>query len=191
MNTLIIGLVYGNRPYHLINEAAGSKNWQAVNTEGIANALNDGIDLMKAGNYDSVVFLANDIQMPQGWLQAMQEAVQTYPSAGIVAIPLEQPVTEYSNQLIISNWLITKDTIDRVGYFNESMFPYGPIDLDYCERCHAAGINTYYVVGPVAHHIGYHATGNEYGWDKGQLVAQNEQYRYKNGQEIYKQRLKY
>jgi GT2 family glycosyltransferase len=189
MNTLIIGLVYGNRPYNLIHEAAGSKNWVAVNTEGIANALNDGIDLMNEGNFDSVVFLANDIKMPQDWLQMMQEAIQTYPAAGIVAIPLEQPVTHVSNQLIISNWLITKDTIDRVGYFNESMFPYGPIDLDYCERCHALGINTYYVVGPFANHIGGHAVGNEYGWDKGQLVAENEKHRYKQGQEIFKNRL--
>jgi GT2 family glycosyltransferase len=189
MNTLIIGLVYGNRPYNLIHEAAGSKNWVAVNTEGIANALNDGIDLMKEGNYDSMAFLANDIKMPQDWLKMMQDAIQTYPAAGIVAIPLEQPVTHVSNQLIISNWLITKATIDRVGYFNESMFPYGPIDLDYCERCHASGINTYYVVGPVAHHIGGHAVGNEYGWDKGQLVAENEKHRYKQGQEIFKNRL--
>jgi len=188
MNTLIIGLVYGNRPYNLIHEAAGS-NWKAICTEGIANALNDGIDLMNEGNYDSVVFLANDIKMPQDWLKTMQEAIQTYPAAGIVAIPLEQPVTHVSNQLIISNWLITKATIDRIGYFNESMFPYGPIDLDYCERCHAAGINTYYVVGPVAHHIGGHATGNEYGWVKGQLVAQNEQHRFKQGQDIFKNRL--
>ena len=188
MNTLIVGLVYGNRPYNLICDAAGSK-WKAVCTEGIANALNDGIDLMNAGNYDSVVFLANDIKMPTGWLQLMQNAVQTYPAAGIVAIPLEQPVTNIHNQLIISNWLITKNTIERIGYFNESMFPYGPIDLDYCERCHAAGINTYYVMDAVAHHIGGHAVGNEYGWDKAQLVAQNEQHRFKNGQQIYKNRL--
>ena len=188
MNTLIIGLVYGNRPYNLICDAAGSK-WKAVCTEGIANALNDSIDLMNAGNYDSVVFLANDIKMPQDWLKMMQEAIQTYPAAGIVAIPLEQPVTHVSNQLIISNWLITKNTINRIGYFNESMFPYGPIDLDYCERCHALGINTYYVVGPVANHIGGHAVGNEYGWDKGQLVAENEKHRYKQGHEIYKSRL--
>jgi GT2 family glycosyltransferase len=188
MNTLIIGLVYGKRPYNLIHEAAGD-NWKPVNTEGIANALNDGIDLMNEGNYDSVVFLANDIKMPEFWLEQMQTAVQNYPKAGIVAIPLEQPVTNIHSQLIISNWLITKDTIDRVGYFNESMFPYGPIDLDYCERCHALGINTYYVVGPVAHHIGGHAVGNEYGWDKGQLVAENEKHRYKQGQDIYKNRL--
>ena len=189
MNTLIIGLVYGNRPFHFINDAAGIGNWVAVNTEGISNALNDGIDLMKEGGYDSMAFLANDIQMPLNWLQMMQEAIQTYPAAGIVAIPVDQPVTHVSNQLIISNWLMSKDTIDRVGYFNESMFPYGPIDLDYCERCHALGINTYYVVGPVAHHIGFHAVGNEYGWDKAQLVAENEKHRYKQGHEIYKNRL--
>lgn len=189
MNTLIVGLVYGNRPYNFINDAAGS-NWVAVNTEGISNALNDGIDLLKKSVYfDSIVFLANDIEMPKDWLKMMQDAIQTYPVAGIVAIPLEQPVTHVSNQLIISNWLITKDTIDRVGYFNESMFPYGPIDLDYCERCHAAGINTYYVVGPVAHHIGGHAVGNEYGWDKMQMVAENEKHRYKQGHDIYKNRL--
>ena len=58
-----------------------------------------------------------------------------------------------------------------IGLFNESMFPYGPIDLDYCERVWVGGLKTYYCIDCVAHHVGSHAIGNEYGWDKTELVG--------------------
>ena len=69
------------------------------------------------------------------------------------------------------------------------MFPYGPIDLDYCERCYAAGIKTYYVLDCLALHIGSHASGDEYGWNKEQLIAEGWSKMFKQGQEYYKNRL--
>lgn len=173
MKVLIVGLTYGNRPLDILLknlETAGYPfNLTFVSMEGIANALNEGI--YRAEGFDAVAFLANDIVEPENWLLKKVEALQTYPNAGIVASSLHHPVTEIQNEHIISNWLVGRNVIDAIGLFNESMFPYGPIDLDYCERTWVAGFNTYYVKGCHAVHIGSHATGDEYGWNKSELVS--------------------
>jgi GT2 family glycosyltransferase len=186
MNVLIIGLIYGNRSSDFILQNIANCGYQNikvryVNTEGIANALNDGIDLMKELNMDAVAFLANDIIEPQDWLKKKLEALQTYPDAGVVASSLDCGRNNINSELIISNWLLSKETVEKVGYFQESMFPYGPIDLDYCHRCYAAGLKTYYVMDCLAQHIGDHAAGNEYGWDKGALVEKGYGLMYQGG----------
>ena len=191
MKVIIIGLTYGNRPKDIIfdnlNRCGYPHEYAEVNCEGIANALNEGIDLMTG--FDAIAFLANDIIEPNGWLRKKVLALNEYPNAGIVASSIHQEQTKIQSELIISNYLISRKTIETIGYFNEQMFPYGPIDLDYCDRCHAAGISTYYVMHCHATHIGDHATGNEYGWDKGKAISQTPQYSFTAGQPVYKARL--
>lgn len=193
MKVLVCKLVYGNRSHDILtaNEIKAGYNayYCTIDTEGISNALNDGIEFMMADDYDAIAFLSNDIEEPQDWLAKKVEALKTYPNAGIVASSLDNVRTEIKNELIISNWLISRQTIEKIGYFNESMFPYGPIDLDYCERCYAAGIKTYYVLDCLALHIGSHASGDEYGWNKEQLIAEGWSKMFKQGQEYYKNRL--
>ena len=175
MKVLAVGLIYGNKPldviYSNVARAGYPLHHTTVCTEGIANALNDGIDLMLAGDYTAVAFLSNDITEPDNWLRDKVTALTTYPGAGIVASSIHEVETVIQSQLIIGNWLISRRTIERVGYFNESMFPYGPVDLDYCERCKAAQISTYYVLNCKADHPHEHASGNEYGYDKNEMVA--------------------
>lgn len=177
MKVLVCNLVYGNRPHNILvdNElkAGYPADYCSVNTEGIADALNEGIDHMKENGYDAIAFLANDIEEPENWLAKKVEALITYPDAGVVASSLDCARTTLINELIISNWLISKETIEKIGYFNESMFVYGPYDLEYCERVWAAGLKTYYVIDCLAIHIGGHATGNEYGYSKEEMVAKN------------------
>lgn len=173
MKVLVCQLIYGSRPFNILvdNElkAGFSATYCNIDTEGIANALNEGLEYMLQNNFDAVAFLANDIIEPDNWLAKKLEALTTYPNAGIVSSPLDLQ-TKIQSQLIIGNWLISKQTVQRIGFFNESMFPYGPIDLDYCQRCHKEGIQTYYVLDCMAEHVGSHASGNEYGWDKQELV---------------------
>ena len=179
MKVLIVGLIYGARPLDIIThniEVSGySSTYTYVRTEGISNALNDGLDRMKDHNFDAVAFLANDILESDNWLLKKVDSIKNYPEAGVVASSLDVARTSVNSELIISNWLIPLSTFEKVGYFNESMFPYGPIDLDYCERCTAAGLKTYYVMNCLAIHQGDHASGNEYGWDKGELVQKHYQ----------------
>lgn len=53
--------------------------------------------------------------------------------------------------------------------FHDSMFPYGPIDLDYCERTWLAGFDTYYVLDCVAKHLPSQIP-DEYGYSKQAMV---------------------
>lgn len=175
MRILIACLTYGNRSEDiLIDNLYRSRYDHAatmISVEGIAQALNVGINTMLGGGYDAIAFLANDIIEPDGWLAAKVKALKTYQNAGIVATPFETHDMP-QNQHIIGNWLISRETIATVGMFNEEFTPYGPIDLDYCDRCHLSGIKTYYISGSVAVHSGDHCTGDEYGYNKRALVDQ-------------------
>ena len=179
MKILINCLVYGNRPqsildYNLKNAGAPNGNYveieiNYISIEGIANALNDGIK--NYDQYDAIAFLANDIVEPINWLAKKYDALKSYPNAGIVASSLDHERKEISNDHIISNWLIDTKLIDKIGKFNESFYPYGPIDLDYCERAWLAGFNTYYVIDCLAYHNVNETAGDEYGWNKAELVG--------------------
>lgn len=173
MNILVCCLTYGNRPIDKIHfnlERAGFPfNVCFINREGIANALNDGIDKFKSGPYESLAFLANDIIESDNWLIKKAMALDSYERAGIVASSLDMDRQSFSNEHIISNWLISKSVIDKIGYFNEEYYPYGPIDLEYCERVWLSGLNTYYTMNCLAQ-TGDHAVGDEYGYNKQQIV---------------------
>jgi hypothetical protein len=174
MKILICCLVYGEKPFDTIRgnimRAGYPAEYAMVNTEGIAKALNDGIDLMKEGNFDAVGFLANDIIEPARWLEKKQQALEFYPNAGVVACSIHEPVTQMINQHVIGNWLIGANAIDKIGYFNEDFHPYGPIDLDYCDRLHSSGLASYYAMNCHAHHPHSHAEGMEYGYSKAEMV---------------------
>lgn len=172
MKVLTIILTYGNKPRDIIEKNIANAGYPTkyieVCTYGVANALNEG--LAHITNEDAFAFMANDITEPNNWLHKKVEALTTYPNAGIVASSIDYARTEIMNETIISNWLISKKVIDAIGQFNESMFPYGPIDLDYVERTWLAGFNTYFVKNCLASHPGAHATGIEYGFDKAKMV---------------------
>ena len=172
MKTLVICLTYGNRPHDILHsnlQRAGMPfEVTFVCEEGIANAMNEG--LLRGEGYDAIAYLANDIVEPDNWLRLKVEAMQTYPKAGIIATPVEGLRHHVVNECVIGNWLVNADLVKNIGIFNESMFPYGPIDLDYCQRAWVAGFCTYYVKDCLALHSSPHAVGNEYGWDKSELV---------------------
>jgi GT2 family glycosyltransferase len=178
MKILIAGLVYGPRTLEVLIGNLSNLNYDnadfvAINTEGVANAMNEAIDIAGVDGYDAIAYLANDIVEPKDWLNKKVEALQTYPDAGIVASSLDRVRVGVNSEHIISNWLLSMKVVEQIGIFNESMFPYGPIDLDYCERANLAGFNTYYVKDCLAEHLGGHATGDEYGYNKAELLQKN------------------
>ena len=178
MKILIAGLVYGPRTLEVLIGNLSNLNYDnadfvAINTEGVANAMNEAIDIAGVDGYDAIAYLANDIVEPKDWLNKKVEALKTYPDAGIVASSLDRVRVGVNSEHIISNWLLSMKVVEQIGIFNESMFPYGPIDLDYCERANLAGFNTYYVKDCLAEHLGGHATGDEYGYNKAELLQKN------------------
>jgi len=173
MKVLINCLVFGKRPLNIIADNLNRKGFDCdikfVDVEGIANALNEGLEDFE--KYDAIGYLANDIIEPDNWLLKKVEALNTYPNAGIVASSLDCERINIQSELIISNYLISSKLVEAIGEFNEQYFPYGAIDLDYCERSWLAGFKTYYVMNCLATHKDAHATGNEYGWNKSELVS--------------------
>jgi GT2 family glycosyltransferase len=135
--------------------------------------MNEAIDIALVDGYDAIAYLANDIIEPQDWLAKKLYALEFYPDAGIVSSSLDHSRRGVKSEHIISNWLLSMKVVETIGIFNESMFPYGPIDLDYCERANIAGFNTYYVMDCLAEHVGSHASGDEYGYNKTELLQKN------------------
>lgn len=147
--------------------------------EGVARGLNQ---LMIRAKGEHVVFMPNDILLPQDWLKSIVEHIEEIPNTGIVgfegqdyALPDFEITGVSGKKMIIGRdaqmrWdymcvygvvCITRTYIDNVGYFDEMYHPYGFEDADLCYRCFYSGLFCYYIKGMRAEHIGIDHTGIE------------------------------
>jgi GT2 family glycosyltransferase len=158
-----------------------------INEEGIAFATNKGLRNLNFDNIDYVTIMGNDILEPDNWLQIRNDFLQDK-TIGICSIPLHT-TGNYTADLI-GNFTITKETIKRVGAFNQELDPYGAIDLDYCTRCRAAGLHTKFIKEYTANHIEQNSI-DAYGYNKNELVRKtwglhsNNVSGYTNGNKTY------
>lgn len=155
-----------------------------IDRKGIAAALNEGI--IKARGHDAIVTMANDILMPDGWLQAMVKAATAIPKTGMCGIHCVEtlpPIQEingipvHPNDAAFGNALIPFTAINTIGYFNEDHDPYGMQDSDYGIRLKMAGFISYYLPGLRSRHIG-HDVGSDTPYrkmkDEGLQAASNK-----------------
>lgn len=158
-----------------------------INEEGIAFATNKGLKNLNFDNIEYVTIMGNDILEPDNWLQIRNDFLQDK-TIGICSIPLHS-TGNYTADLI-GNFTITKETIKRVGAFNQELDPYGAIDLDYCTRCRAAGLHTKFIKEYTANHIEQNSI-DAYGYNKNELVQKtwslhsNNVSGYTNGNKTY------
>ena len=158
-----------------------------INEEGIAFATNKGLRNLNFDNIDYVTIMGNDILEPDNWLQIRNDFLQDK-TIGICSIPLHSTGNDSAD--LIGNFTITKETIKRVGAFNQELDPYGAIDLDYCTRCRAAGLHTKYIKEYTANHIEQNSI-DAYGYNKNELVQKtwglhsNNVSGYTNGNKTY------
>ena len=158
-----------------------------VNEEGIAFATNKGLRNLNFDNIDYVTIMGNDILEPDNWLQIRNDFLQDK-TIGICSIPLHSTGNDTAD--LIGNFTITKETIKRVGAFNQELDPYGAIDLDYCTRCRAAGLHTKFIKEYTANHIEQNSI-DAYGYNKNELVQKtwnlhsNNVSAYTNGNKTY------
>lgn len=133
-----------------------------INKKGISAAYNEG--LQKSKQYDAVVFMANDIYMPDNWLNRMVQCAEAIPNTGCVGIHCVEGLekaTELNGQLIhetytaFGNVLTPMKAVNRIGYYNPDYDPYGMQDADYAYRLKACGFINYYIAGMKAEHIGH------------------------------------
>jgi GT2 family glycosyltransferase len=158
-----------------------------INEEGIAFATNKGLRNLNFDNIDYVTIMGNDILEPNNWLQIRNDFLQDK-TIGICSIPLHSMNNDTAD--LTGNFTITKETINKVGAFNQELDPYGAIDLDYCTRCRAAGLHTKYIKEYTANHIEQNSI-DAYGYNKNELVQKtwslhsNNVSAYTNGNKTY------
>jgi GT2 family glycosyltransferase len=158
-----------------------------INEEGIAFAINKGLRNLNFDNIDYVTIMGNDILEPNNWLQIRNDFLEDK-TIGICSIPLHSMNNDTAD--LTGNFTITKETINKVGAFNQELDPYGAIDLDYCTRCRAAGLHTKFIKEYTANHIEQNSI-DAYGYNKNELVQKtwslhsNNVSAYTNGSKTY------
>jgi GT2 family glycosyltransferase len=168
MNVQIILLDYDRHDYTQrvkdvnFNNAGYPFDFTIVDMKGISKAINYGI--FQSRTYDAVVTMANDILMPNSWLERMVQAMITIPNSGMIGIHTVESISEpttinglqvHIQEAAFGNVLIPMKAIDKIGYFNEAYDPYGMQDRDYSYRLQMTGHLNYYLSGLRAEHIGH------------------------------------
>ena len=161
MTTTIILLDYLRHDYTQkvkdvnLNNAGAAFELVQIDMKGVSAAINEGIAQAK-GN---VVTMANDILMPNNWLHDMLYYSELIPNSAMVGMhtveglpaPMEVNGLKIWETCPFGNVLITKQAIDKVGYFNLDLDPYSVNDRDYWMRCELAGFKSYYIPGSADH----------------------------------------
>jgi GT2 family glycosyltransferase len=143
-----------------------------IEHKGISFSINEGIDYAKSIYADAVVLMANDILMPNGWLEKMVICASTIKNTGFVGIHCVEDRGTLTNiegvqielsEKVFGNVLLPMAAIDKIGYFNEDYDPYGVQDADYCYRLNKTGHINYYLPELSSTHIGHDVgDGSEY-----------------------------
>lgn len=122
---------------------------------GISRGWNSIIKLAR-GKYINI--LGDDTKVRPGWLDAMQKAMDM-PDCGIANIHVEHlppniGVIENYKWFSHACFMLTQNTIDKVGYYREDLyFPGNWEDTDYIIRVYKAGLKTYVNYGKTIQHL--------------------------------------
>jgi len=107
--------------------------------KGVAPSWNDGIKIAR-GEYIAVI--NSDIEVPPNWLEGLREKLNG--GVGMVAPAVEhlpndpqQPVHQWFPG---SCFMLNRETIKKVGYFDEDFAPFYFEDTDYLTRILKAGL---------------------------------------------------
>lgn len=111
---------------------------------GCAGGWNKGLKIAK-GKYIAVI--SDDIVVKPDWLEAMREALQVIPNAMVSAPGVEKlpngmgffGIEEQRVWFPGSCYMVTKETLKKVGYFDTQFTPFNYEDVDYWTRVYKAG----------------------------------------------------
>lgn len=129
--------------YIRFNENKGiSRGWNAI----LKNAR---------GKY--ITILGDDVQVRANFLQKLQEAMDQ-PLCGVANIHVEHlppgiGIMETYKWPSGACFMLTQNTIDKVGYFDESIFPANTEDWDYWIRLYQKGLKFYRNYGCSIQHL--------------------------------------
>lgn len=107
---------------------------------GIAYGWNDGIGVAKG---DYIVIINDDIVVRPGWLEAMEKCFEIencgVSGCSVEHLPNGMGIEECRTWFPGSCFMLSRNTIDKVGLFDEQFVPYNYEDIDYWTRVYKAG----------------------------------------------------
>jgi len=109
---------------------------------GLAPSWNDGIKIAR-GNY--LVLINNDIEVCEGWLERMKKALDILDGAvcGPAVEHLPNDPSQPAHQWFPGScFMLKRETIEKVGLFDENFIPYYFEDTDYWTRLLKTGLKT-------------------------------------------------
>ena len=152
----------GSKDERIKRWAGGFAHKYIPNQENIGNpqALNNALNLATG---DIIVIAGNDIELPANWLNDAIKQL-TDPKVGLVGFnwrgnsakckktPYNGLKIPVKGSSVFGTWVMTKQTFQKVGYFNE-FSKYGLWDSAYNKRCEDAGLINGYIDGRDSKHI--------------------------------------
>lgn len=112
--------------------------------KGISRGWNSGLKVAR-GEYK--VILGDDTKVSKGFLEALEECFKlTY--CGVANVHMEhlphgKGIVEDYKWPSGACFMLSQNTIDKVGYFNETIFPCNTEDWEYWLRVYQAGLKFY------------------------------------------------
>lgn len=159
-------------PLFLKNYQQKNRNVNIINTDknlGFSGGANIGL---KNTFNEFIVLLDDDAEATKGWLSGLYKHIRNKPEIGIVGCRIVFPnnrihsadyrvtprplvgtgeidrgqrdYVKECDALIGSCWLMRRELIKNIGYFDERFFPCRHEDVDYCLRTRLAGYKIVY-----------------------------------------------
>jgi GT2 family glycosyltransferase len=111
--------------------------------KGIAPSWNDG---MRVARGEYIVVINDDIVVPHDWLLGLKKPFLDFPDTGVSA-PAVWHIPDHPTGIVENyKWfpgycfMLSKNTIEKVGYFDETFVPYNGEDVDYWYRTMKANL---------------------------------------------------
>lgn len=112
---------------------------------GCAVGWNQGLKLAK-GNY--LVVLSDDVTIVSGWLECMRKALDLFPKAMVSAPAVHGMPNQGGEPKEERRWfpgscfMLRREALDKIGYFDEQFAPFNYEDVDYWTRVWQKGYTT-------------------------------------------------
>lgn len=122
--------------------------------KGISRGWNTILKLAR-GKY--ITIINDDIIVHGNWLEELQKAMDM-PQAGVANVhvqhlPHGQGIVENYKWFSGSCFMLKQKTIEKVGYFDEEIFPANWEDIDYWLRAYQSGLKLYTNYGHSVQHL--------------------------------------